>query len=844
MTDKYSDTFHEMRDQMAPSSELLSTLNARLAVDGETPQPDAGHAATAHKSRPVAVAIGVRTDAGKPGIAGKGTDKSHSSTGSSATRRRGLGVISGSAVSLVLAGLMLVSGVTGAAAPTLTQGEPPVAAPSTSGREDASLPGADSYAAIAAAISRMLTASSGGFSYSGDGSPGTFYYSSGTSDAVFTSDTSGGVKYTIPPTDSYSQTNTQVAGIDEGDIVKTNGDYLYIATGRTIKIVRADGGDSALVSTINTSELATPDDTLTGPVMDMMITDDTLIVEVHAFNADLDNWSASSGSYLGMEATSLKTAVYSLADPSAPTLMSVSSQSGSYQTSRLLDGVVYIVTTYSVPTNTVDIDDPTTFVPLVGDGTTTRPIEPADVYVMPAGGYWPVYSVITAVNGTSGVLMSELSVFGGSETVYMSRNNMYLATTNWNYIYADTWTGGVADDEYMPEMPTPAATSVPAVEFSVEPSPAAEPGTDTTVTATIPYGVPTSEPTDAPTRDETAVPPTPPSDTSEPTGFSTFVIEPTAPSGWYTITTTVTDEPTPFPITYSGPTTTLIRVALNEGHPSVVANGEVPGSLLNQFALDEWEGNLRVVATWEDPSGYSWTQVPSLWVLDPSMKAVGSIERLTTREQVQSVRFVESLGYVVTYESIDPLFAIDLSDPTKPVVQSELKVPGFSSYLHPFGDGLLLGVGQETDPTNGATTGVKVSMFDITNPLSVTQIAVSVLEGVDETGVAFDHKSAFVDAERGLIGFPTIDWRQSVETNNGITTTSFSSSVNYVMYSWNGQTFTRLATVELNLPESFGELSALVRGVRVGDNFYVATPATVGVYRLIDFSQLTQVRLG
>ncbi len=106
---------------------------------------------------------------------------------------------------------------------------------------------------------------------------------------------------------------------------------------------------------------------------------------------------------------------------------------------------------------------------------------------------------------------------------------------------------------------------------------------------------------------------------------------------------------------------------------------------------------------------------------DGSLDEIGHVGDMGVGEQVHSVRFLDDLAYVVTFRQIDPLYAIDLSDARAPRVLGELKIPGFSEYLHPLGDGLLLGVGREVDPTTGVDEGLKISLFDVADPLQMNE---------------------------------------------------------------------------------------------------------------------------
>jgi uncharacterized secreted protein with C-terminal beta-propeller domain len=135
-----------------------------------------------------------------------------------------------------------------------------------------------------------------------------------------------------------------------------------------------------------------------------------------------------------------------------------------------------------------------------------------------------------------------------------------------------------------------------------------------------------------------------------------------------------------------------------------VARGEVPGRLLNQFSLDEYNGYLRVATTVRTS-----TSLNDVYVLDSSLKLVGSLTDLGEGERIYAVRFIGDRGYVVTFRETDPLFVIDLSNPEKPSLSGELKIPGYSSYLHPISEDLLLGIGKEGNY-------VKISLFDISSP--------------------------------------------------------------------------------------------------------------------------------
>jgi inhibitor of cysteine peptidase len=164
--------------------------------------------------------------------------------------------------------------------------------------------------------------------------------------------------------------------------------------------------------------------------------------------------------------------------------------------------------------------------------------------------------------------------------------------------------------------------------------------------------------------------------------------------------------------------TEIIKIGLDG--LTVTANGSVPGSLLNQFSMDEYNGYLRLATTVSNGFGFSWFwasggSVNDIYVLNGNLSIVGSVQDLGLAEQIYSARFVGDKGYLVTYQQTDPFYILDLSDPLHPQLKGELKIPGYSSYLHPISGDRMLGIGEEN-------WSVKISLFDVadvTNPVEL-----------------------------------------------------------------------------------------------------------------------------
>jgi hypothetical protein len=193
-----------------------------------------------------------------------------------------------------------------------------------------------------------------------------------------------------------------------------------------------------------------------------------------------------------------------------------------------------------------------------------------------------------------------------------------------------------------------------------------------------------------------------------------------------------------------------------------LATGTVEGYLLNQFAMDEHNGDLRVAST-TSPSwwGSGFESESLVTVLDDAgagrLTEIGSVDGLGETEQIYSVRFMGDMAYVVTFRQTDPLYTVDLSDPTSPQVVGELKILGYSAYLHPVGEGLLLGIGQDATDT-GQVQGTQVSLFDVSDPANPTRIDQVTLSEGSNSQVEYDHHAFLYWEPTGLAMVPVQQW--------------------------------------------------------------------------------------
>ncbi len=210
---------------------------------------------------------------------------------------------------------------------------------------------------------------------------------------------------------------------------------------------------------------------------------------------------------------------------------------------------------------------------------------------------------------------------------------------------------------------------------------------------------------------------------------------------------------------YSGAQKTQIyKFDISDGDIKYLKNASIDGYALNQFSIDEYNGYLRIATT----SG-NWGEnlVNQVYILNENLETAGLLKDIAKGENIRSVRFTGNTGYVVTFMQTDPLFVIDLSDPAAPKILGELKIPGYSAYLHPVGDGLMLGVGPD-GTENGTNGSLKVSLFDVSDPQNPVECSKYVINARKDDGNYayvysegyYSHKALCWDKENSVMYVP------------------------------------------------------------------------------------------
>jgi len=209
--------------------------------------------------------------------------------------------------------------------------------------------------------------------------------------------------------------------------------------------------------------------------------------------------------------------------------------------------------------------------------------------------------------------------------------------------------------------------------------------------------------------------------------------------------------------------TSIHKIKIKDGNIQYQASGSVPGYVLNQFSMDEYNGYFRVATTTSASSwrGSNANSKNNIYILDSNLDTVGKLENLAPGESIYSARFMGNKAYLVTFRKVDPLFVVNMSDPTSPTLLGKLKIPGYSDYLQPYDENHIIGIGKEAiaDDTGDFSwyQGVKLSLFDvsdISNPKETSKYEIGD-RGTDSYALR-DHKAVLFDKEKNLLVIPVL----------------------------------------------------------------------------------------
>lgn len=281
----------------------------------------------------------------------------------------------------------------------------------------------------------------------------------------------------------------------------------------------------------------------------------------------------------------------------------------------------------------------------------------------------------------------------------------------------------------------------------------------------------------------------------------------------------------------NGEQTQIRKIAYEDGRLVPKAQNVIQGTVKDSFCIDEYEGNVRIAATVNKVvtneglfTGGNATAkrqtTNTLYVLDENLEELGKITDLAKDESVKSARFFGDTGYFVTFRETDPLFSVDLSDPKKPRIIGELKIPGFSEYLHFYGEGQLLGIGQEVNAITGEMEGIKLSMFDISDPSNVKEKDKYIIKDSNYSEALSDYKAVLIDEKKNVIGF-------SAYTGN------YASTLQYLVFSYDAK-----KGFDCDMELDIGSTQMTAKGVYIGDVLYVVNGNMIQSFDMKNYEKI------
>jgi uncharacterized secreted protein with C-terminal beta-propeller domain len=303
--------------------------------------------------------------------------------------------------------------------------------------------------------------------------------------------------------------------------------------------------------------------------------------------------------------------------------------------------------------------------------------------------------------------------------------------------------------------------------------------------------------------------------------------------------------------------TVLYKFSLNNGKIAYAGKGSVPGTILNQFSLDEYNGHLRIATTtgqiWRDDEH---TSKNHLYLLDEHLRLTGKLENIAPGEKIYSVRFMGSRAYLVTFKKVDPLFVIDLKDPKAPKILGKLKIPGYSDYLHPYDENHLIGFGKDAveQKDRAYYQGMKVALFDVSDVEHPVEKFTEIIgDRGTESELLHNHKALLFSKEKNLLAFP-VTLMQTERNGQEEDATRygefvFQGALVYQLDLQRGFTLraklTHLSEADLRKAGNgwYDSDLNIRRILAINDMLYTVSPAKIKAYRLADLRESKSLSL-
>lgn len=504
------------------------------------------------------------------------------------------------------------------------------------------------------------------------------------------------------PTD-YSETNIQVEGVDEADIIKTDGNYIYTVSEDTLFIIKAyPGEDAEIVSTIEFDNRP----------LSLFVSGDYLAVFGN-FN-DIDFFKKID--FVPRQGMTFFN-IYDISDRDDPELEKEYKFEGNYFQARKIDNYVYFITTTNPMYRRIY---PT---PVIIEDAVVREMPVRDIFYYPIPYQQAQFANIHAIDITDPEedISSKSIAVEGSQNMYMSQDNIYITYTE----YINEWElrKEIIIDllwDELAEADKELIDKIKKTDDEVLSQYEKEQKIYRVVNTYVNY-----------------------MDPDERDDFEDLVEKELEEK---------LEE-------YEYMEFTLIhKINVDEDDIRIDANGKVPGHVINQFSMDEYNNVFRIATTvsarWSSFAKDREESTNNIYTLDKDLDIMDELEGMAEGEEIYSTRFIGDRLYMVTFEQIDPFFVIDLSNPRDIEELGKLKIPGFSRYLHPYDKDTIIGIGRDATET-GRTRGLKISLFDVSDVSDPEEIAKFVTEErYAQSTAEYEHKAFLFSKEKEFLVIP------------------------------------------------------------------------------------------
>ncbi len=515
----------------------------------------------------------------------------------------------------------------------------------------------------------------------------------------------------------FSSTNIQVAGVDEADLIKTDGRYAYALTEKEVLIIDAYPADKAEIKSRIVLRDQPQQIFINGQYLTVMGADQSI---------------KTNPTYLKFRARNNFTffKVFDVSDKANPKLVRDLSYEGDYHNSRMIGDYVYLLVANRVYNYfySGDIAVPRAF----NKGKEVRFCEgglrcpPVYYFDLPYRSFNFMNVVAVNVKDNNQNPNNEVYLLSDGQEIFVSEKNLYI--TYPKYLDEDELVVEALSDLVLTRLPQEYQTVIKKINEVDEQVLSQSEKTQKILSIYNWYGNGLPE--------------------ADHDKFSKELMAKVREK--YKALASELEK------------TVIHKIAIDKEKITYKTAAEVNGQVLNQYSMDEKDGYFRIATT----KNRSWSQFleeseqesySNLYVLDADLKPAGAVEKIAKGERIYSVRFMGDRAYMVTFQQVDPLFVIDLKDPRKPFIAGELKVPGFSNYLHPYDENTLIGLGKDTSDEEGRvrTGGIKLSLFDVNDITNPKEIDTLIMGESGSYSIAENEPKAFLfSREKSLLAIP------------------------------------------------------------------------------------------